>query len=413
VAEALEAGYDLAGIAACFVAIGLLLLVSALVEGLLAVLDVGIGPWHPFHNVTHKLSNAITSQLDSAIAGLETAAAKFESGLVTALELIVGIPLLLAVAVKDALDYFWHTALGAFVHSVTGPIASTASAALAKVTTLEGTVANDLTRAENYADAAAAHAISVSEGYASTWIDHAVSVLNQNIAAGVTAAERFTDTAVGLLRSAEDAAVAQAVSIATDAKNAGISAAAAALSTAESYTDAAKGAAIAEAAAVLSSAESYTDAAKGVALAAAGGALATAEQVAALDANAAEAGAEAFAAQAAGAVSSALDVVRSIAIDAGNDLGTIEGNYGAIGLAALIGAIPAMGTLINAIASESGLENEDCRQKVKGICATPTNVWADLLAGLAATGFAFSLLELAEVAQPIVLDLAPVIAEAV
>jgi hypothetical protein len=104
--------------------------------------------------------------------------------------------------------------------------------------------------------------------------------------------------------------------------------------------------------------------------------------------------------------------VRSIAVGVENDLGTIEGQYGALGVAGLIAAMPAVATLVNAIASEAGLENRDCRQKVKGICATDSSAWGDLLAGLAATGFAFSLLELAEVADPLIVRLAPVIEQA-
>lgn len=410
--EALEAGYDLVGLAACYVAIGLLLLVSAIVAALLKFLDVGIGPYHPFHGITSKASNAITSALNSAVQGLEGAAAKFESGLVDSMALIIGIPLLLGVALYDLLKYLWGTALSAFVNTVVGPVRTTASNALTRVTSLEGTVADDFTKAKNYADNAAAGALSDADAFASHWIDHAVSVLNSNITAAVSSAERYTDTAVGLLRSAEDAAVAQAVGIAVDAKNAGINAAAGALSTAEGYTDVAKGAALAAAAGALTTAESYADAAKNVALAAAGGALVTAEQYAAAEANAAEAGAEAYAAQAAGAVSSALEAVRSIAVGAENDLATIEGQYGLLGVAALLASIPAIGTLLNSIATDTGLENEDCRKKVKGICASPTSAWGDLLAGLAATGFAFSLLELAEIAQPIVLELVPVISEA-
>lgn len=412
-AELLDAGIDLTAIAACFVAIGFLLLVKAFVSGMLKFMDVGIGPWHPFHGITTKAENAITGAINAAVQGLEAQATKFEAGLVDAFTLIVGIPLLLAVALRDLLLYLWNTALSGYVHSVTDPIRDAASSALTRVGNLAGTVADNLTKAYHYADNAASNAYADAQAYASKWIDHAVSVLNDNIDAALSTAERYADTAVSKLRAAEDAAVAQAVGIAVDAKNAGINAAASALQTAEGYTDAAKGAAIAAAAGALTTAESYTDAAKQVALQAAGGALATAEHEAAIAANAAQAGAEAFAAQAAGAVSSALDQVRSVAVGAADDLHTIEGSYGALGLAALIASIPALATLTNAIATETGLENEDCRKKVKGICATPSNVWSELLGGLAAVGFAFSLAELAEVAQPIALELVPVISEAV
>lgn len=410
--EALEAGYDLVAIAACFVAIGFLVLISALITGLLKVLDVSIGPYHPFHGITVKAENAVTSAFNTAIQGLEKQATKFESGLVDAFTLIVGIPLLLAVAMYDLLRYLWDHALSGYVHSITDSIRAAANSAVTQVTNLAGTVADDVSAARKYALEQANDARSDAQAYASHWIDNAVSVLNGAIADALAKAEGYADAAIGKLRSAEDTAVANAVGLAVDAKNAGIAAAAGALSTAEGDISAVRATALAAAAGALTTAESYADAVKQEALTAAGGALLTAEQYAAQEAAAVAAGAAGALAQAEGVITASVEAVKAIAVDAGQDLGSIEGVYGALGVGALIASIPAIATLVNALATDTGLENEDCRQKVKGICATPSSAWADLLGGLVAIGVSFSLLELAEVADPLLVELAPVIVQA-
>lgn len=81
-------------------------------------------------------------------------------------------------------------------------------------------------------------------------------------------------------------------------------------------------------------------------------------------------------------------------------------------LAGLMAAIPLLRAITNTIAVESGLENADCRSKVKGICGTNPAAWAGLLGGLAALGFAFSLKDLYGVAEGLVHDLSDVIQQA-
>lgn len=388
--EALDAGLDLGLIAACYVGIGLALLIGAVVGGILRTINVSILGTHPFGGLVTKAENAVTAATNTVVQGLEKQATKFESGLGDALALIIGIPLLLAVALKDLLQYLWHTALSAFVSSIVGPVRTLASQAIARVTTLEGTVASDLTEAKRYADASASSALSDAKTFASHWIDNAVTVLNGTIRSAIATAEGYADTAVSKLRGVEDAAVAAAVGLAAEAKNAGINAAAGALSTAEGEIAGVRATALAAAAGALTTAESYAEHVGGDVAAGAAAALAQAE----------------------GVVSASVDAVKAIAIDIQHDLGTIEGQYGALGLATLIASIPAIATLVNALATETGLENEDCRQKVKGICATPSSAWTDLLGGLVAVGVSFSLLELAEVADPILVQLAPVIVQA-
>lgn len=81
-------------------------------------------------------------------------------------------------------------------------------------------------------------------------------------------------------------------------------------------------------------------------------------------------------------------------------------------LGGLMAAIPLLRALTSTIASETGLENAECRAKVKGICATDPSAWANLLGGLVAVGVAFNLRELYGIAEPLVADLAPIIREA-
>ncbi len=81
-------------------------------------------------------------------------------------------------------------------------------------------------------------------------------------------------------------------------------------------------------------------------------------------------------------------------------------------LGGLIAAIPLLRALTNTFAAETGLGNAECRSKVKGICGTDPLAWGRLLGGLAALGFAFSLKDLADVAEPLVHELAVVVKQA-
>lgn len=367
-ATALEGGFDLAALALCFVALALLVAAKELAAAIAAPLNFSIFGVRPLHGVAVAIENGIVGTLDDAIRGVEKIAAGFVSGLIDAFGLLIAIPALLFLGVKAALEYLWNQALMPRIHSVTNAIKTAADNALTLAKTAEGAVAGALASAERYAREHATAALNSAEDYIDAKVAGAIAALRGDIEAGVSRAESFAETAVGKLRAAEDGAIATAVGLAAEAKVAGELAAAAALQEAER---------------------------------AAGSALAQSE------AAARQALAEA---QAAG--QAALAGVKGIAVGAADDLATIEGDLGALGTAGLIAAIPALATLVHAIATEAGLENAECRGKVKGICATNTNAWADLLGGLVALGFAFSLRELYEVARPLADELAPIIAKA-
>jgi hypothetical protein len=168
-------------------------------------------------------------------------------------------------------------------------------------------------------------------------------------------ASALTDAQLQALRDAENAAVTHAMQVAAD----GIAAAEA------------------KAQQLVAAAEAQAEAG-----------ITEAEALARSGVSQAEAQAQSALAASEAAASSALDIVRSVAVGAEQDLRTIEGTIGAAGVAALIAAIPALATLVNTLVTETGLENQSCRTKVKGICGTDPSAWENLLFGIAAAGVA-------------------------
>lgn len=366
---ALEAGYDLGGIALCVVALALLLATKGLVQAVAGVLNVSIFGVRPFGSIANALENHVVAALNTAIRGVESITARFLSGLIDAFGMLIAIPILLGLGVKAALQYMWNHALRPVIRSITDPIADKADQAVARLNTLSRTVVEYRADAEAYARGRANAAIDVAEAYVDRHVDALGRELGGVIGESLAAAERYADQAVAKLRGAEDAAVAGAVGLAAEAKAAGLHAAELAVAEAESVAG-----------------RALTEAEKRIASAAAES-------------------------QAAG--QAALAGVRGIAVDVGDELHGIEGAFGAAGLAALVASIPAIATLVQTIAVETGLENAECRGKVKGICGTDPSAWGELLGGLVAVGFAFNLRELYEVARPLVDELAPIVREAV
>jgi hypothetical protein len=110
-----------------------------------------------------------------------------------------------------------------------------------------------------------------------------------------------------------------------------------------------------------------------------------------------------------GAVAGELPSLPGLGYD---DLARVFGGANLERLAGMLGAGAVAGYLVQALTREAGLTDAECRAKVKQICATDPNAWASLLEGLAVLGFAFSLRDLYEVAQPMVSELEPIIARA-
>lgn len=109
------------------------------------------------------------------------------------------------------------------------------------------------------------------------------------------------------------------------------------------------------------------------------------------------------------AIMRAGEIAADIGAPVGRSLSDLEKYLDSLGLAGLVAAVPALGLLVNTIATESGLDSAACRSKVKGICRTDPNVWENLLGLLAPLGLALSLRELVKVANAIGPELAGVI----
>lgn len=115
---------------------------------------------------------------------------------------------------------------------------------------------------------------------------------------------------------------------------------------------------------------------------------------------------------AAGAVKTAESYVDSVTAPIGKEVSDLDAYIRGLGLTALVAAVPALSTLVQTIAAESGLDNAACRSKVKGICGTDPAQWAGLLAGLGLLGFGFTLEEIYKIARPLIAEGASVIRQA-
>jgi hypothetical protein len=314
----------------------------------------------PFAGIANTIQNAIVSPLNDLRAKSDAQISKGLAGLADSLELLIGLTGLLGLGVLKALKYLWGTALSPFIHAITNPIRTTADNALSDVEALTKTVADDLAKAESYADGKATDALNSAKSYADT-----------KISAAIATTEGYADNAVAKLRAAEDTAIANAVDLANAAKAAGIAAAAAVLTEAEAK-------------------------------------IAAAATTAQLEAVKAESDAEAFAASAAAQVEATVDTsisqVKAIAIGAAGDLTDFEGYIGSLNLPTTIGAVGAIAALLTVVLSDTGLGNADCRAKVKGICGTDPLAWAGLLIGITALGIEFDLADIVDAALTILDD---------
>lgn len=367
-ATALEGGYDLGGLMLCLIALGGLLIVRDLTHLVSRLFDFSLLGFRPLHGLAVGLENVVVGALDDAIKGVERLTAKFLSGLIDAWGMLIAIPALAALGTKAALEYLWSSALKPTIRTITNPIKAAADQALAKARDLAGDLAATERSLEAEIASGVKTAISTSESFARARLNELEAELGADIATAIRTAERYADEAITRLRAAEDAAIAGAIGLAAEAKLAGEHAAAA----------------------VLRELEGEIAAEIALARAAAAGAIAELDRL----------------------TGAAIGELEGAVITVGRELHDLEGDLGALGTAGLIAAIPALATLVHAIADEAGLGRAECRGKVKQICTTDPNAWGNLLAGLVGLGFAFSLRDLVEVARPIVHELADVIGEA-
>lgn len=68
-------------------------------------------------------------------------------------------------------------------------------------------------------------------------------------------------------------------------------------------------------------------------------------------------------------------------------------------LKALGDSVAGIAATVGALIVDTGLENQDCRSKIKGVCGTNTNAWSNLVAGLALATAMPTLSELAAIGR--------------
>lgn len=101
------------------------------------------------------------------------------------------------------------------------------------------------------------------------------------------------------------------------------------------------------------------------------------------------AGAESVATDAIGTLRRAEDAAIGALRDAegatAGELRDILGRLDPAAVGTIIASVPILAELVRTLEAETGLGNKECRDKVKGICSTPTSSWLRLLEGLALT----------------------------
>lgn len=351
-AIAIESGLELSAILFWVIWFALLTIIIWIAYGFeqaLAGFSIpGVG--NPFKSLANDLAKYVSEPVDRLRKNAEKGIVKGFNGLVQSLELLVGLYLLLGLAQQKALAYLWNHALVPLVKFVgntlldaaldvkgriTAAIYSGATAVVAAGLRAEGWVTALVVK---YARLAIHDALAIG-GAINSEIAALDTKLHHEVTVAIRDVEGYADTAVHALRKAEDAALAGAVSV----LHAGIVAA---------------------------------------------------EKAATEEFHAAEREAAAALAGADATINAAIAGVKSIAVTLEDDLGTLLGKLSPADVAALLAAIPLLGLLVNTIATESGLNNSECRSKVKGICGTNPLQWAGLLAGIAAIGVSFDLADI-------------------
>lgn len=115
---------------------------------------------------------------------------------------------------------------------------------------------------------------------------------------------------------------------------------------------------------------------------------------------------------AAAAFDQAKQYADSLVAPVGGEVTALDAYIKKLDVPAIAAGATATAALVTALLADTGLVNEECRGKVKQICGTDPNVWANLLGLLAPLGLALSLRELVKVANSIGPGLAGVIREA-
>lgn len=408
------------------------------------------------------VGGAIKGGEDAVLSSLEAIIATSRAAMTTLLQGLRWSMGTLLSGVRDFADYVgdnWkvlvETAIPGAMGLLYAALHKQIASALGRLDNLENTVVSNLKAAQAFATAEAAHSLTVAERYTDTAagdvrdfatgrIAAARSAIEGEIAAASDAVVHYVDASVSGLRHAEDAAVDAARAAAAtalgaarrelDTAIAGVSGSVNALEAALEHelggVSAGAAAALTAAAAELRGAIAggVTDAEN-----LASSALAAAEQT--LEAELSHAATAAAADLAAAAATLQGAVGQVAAAEQATVAGITAAEHAATGELTDIGNLPTdaikdlldridltkllgfgaglvlVRALVNAIATEAGLDSAACRAKHKQVCGVDPSEWTDLLAGAAFLTGTLSLAELVPIGRTAVSDLGGIIRE--
>ncbi len=362
-------GIELSAVAALWILVGLLTLALGIAEAIAAPFDINIpAVGRPFHFVSVALHNSLIKWIQSAITGVEGAAAHLWNNLASSMQLVFGLSILLGDAVYKALSYLMQVTLGARIFSKTEPIRKAADKAQTDATT----------------------ALALASGGTPDVIGR---LLGQP-GAILSEANKYTDVQIRTIHDTVNAEAAAAAKSATSA----------AASAAQAARDITTGHAGSPGAAGIPGERGLPGEAGTPGVAGVPG-------VQGLPGEAGAPGASGVAALEA-AVAGEAGVIGGIGTETWDELQKLYGSLDLTKLGGLLATGAVAGSIVNVLARDTGLENAECRSKVKGICGTDPSVWENLLGLLAPLGFGFTLTEMLPIARQAITDLTPIIREA-
>lgn len=422
----------------CIVAIGFLYIALAIGKAVAAPFRAipwpGILGGNPFHAVADAIESAFVSPVNSAIHATEGVLVHFLSDMLNWLAIIIAAPILIVEGVSKALTYLWGTALAPRVHALEATFERDAQQAVTRASGAASAGASAVAKAEAYADSVAAKTLSSARAYA----DKQAGSVYETVAATIIDLTSHTIPALiaddlgaaGPIGKAIAKAIAGAVGAeGTELEQAIAGDLAAGGSIARAITHAVEGIAAPAApdaaaaiAAALGAGGSIYNAIHGAVSGVVAAAGVTEAQVEG-DIRVALAGITGAAGITPEEVTDTIGAALALALAPGGEIAraiadaiptTLPGfpPVSAPSVGDLAIGLASVTALVGVIASESGLENASCRAKVKNVCQTDAAAFADLLGGLAAIGFGFSLAEMVEVAVPLIGVLEPIMREA-
>lgn len=209
---------DLVLIMAILVLMGLLIATKYTFVYLATILDVGIGPYHPFHHIATAIENTIIGGLNDGIDALGTAVHDLWAGLTWSIGMMIHAIDTLASDIHRALNYLWTTSIHAVIRLYTSPIWDELKVVDNYAKTIAGDLTNDVKRLETDITRSVgavketvendlSDAFRNAEHSIATGLDSLRKDLTAEIHRAETAAESVGAEAVGKLRAAENAAI--------------------------------------------------------------------------------------------------------------------------------------------------------------------------------------------------------------